>query len=67
MDLAVSWVVEFDMIFVCGPKPIGLSVNFENVFFFVWVAEIDLISVRRIELDLISVKGWHWFGCSVRS
>ena len=49
-----------------GGKTLGLSVNIEVGFVFVWVVEIDLIPLLGIELDLPSVYGsqlpWFWCG-----
>ena len=46
--------VKIDLVFVCGVKITCFSVNIEIDLVFVMV-EIDLISVRGIELHLISV------------
>ena len=56
IDPVFVWVVEIDLVFVCGPKMTWFCVEIETVLFFLRV-EIDLISVWGIEIDLISVQG----------
>ena len=57
------WVVEIDLVFVCGPKMTWFCVGIEIDLIFVWVVEIDLMSVWEIKVDLTSVKGseFTWF------
>ena len=45
----------FASIDLVGRKSLGFSVSMDLDFAVVWVVEIDLISLRRIELDLILV------------
>ena len=53
-------------LFLCAyQKLLVSSVRIEVDLFFVMVFEIDLISARGIELHVISVYGWSWFGCCV--
>ena len=49
------WVVDIDLVFVCGRKLLGFGENIELDFVFLWVVEIDFISMMEIDLDLISV------------
>ena len=38
-----------------GGKSLGVGVSIELDFAFVWVVDIDLISLWEIELDVVSV------------
>ena len=44
-----------DLVFVCWLKRTWFFVSIGIDFVFVWVVEIDLISLLRIELNFISV------------
>ena len=50
-----------------GRKSLGLSVSIKTDLVFVWVVDIDMISMWGIEHDLDSVKGseliWFMSGC----
>ena len=63
--MVIVWVVEIDLVFVCGPKMTWFCVGIENDLVFVWLVEVDLMSVWEIETDLVSVKGSEltWFLC----
>ena len=51
------WVVEIDLVSVCGPKITWYQCIIAFDFGFVWVGEIGLVSMWGIELNLIFVKG----------
>ena len=53
-DLVFVWVVDIDLIFVCGPEITSFSISIEINLDFVRLVEIDLI--WRMELDFISVQ-----------
>ena len=48
-------VIEIDSAWDAGRKSHGFRVSIEIDLVFVWVVYINLISVRGVELDLISV------------
>ena len=49
-------LVDIDIVFIRWLRPLGFSVSIELEFVFVWVVNIDMISLQGIELGLISVQ-----------
>ena len=47
--MVIVWVVEIDLVFVCGPKMTWFCVGIEIDLVIVWVVEIDLMSVWEID------------------
>ena len=49
------WVVEVDLLLVCWPKIICFKMSMKIDLVYVYVVQIDFISVWGIKFDLISV------------